>query len=259
MLRFPRLPLLAFVLPGATAAHGQGPVIPDVQYPVLLARAANAEGFVPSGWRLDQQAEGDLDGDGRADIAFVVRMTDPANIVRHNILGEDPFNTNPRMLGVAFAIPAGGYRLAIQDRTLIPRREIPAQADMLDPEDRGLEIARGTLKLRLTRFMSAGSWSAGSTSFTFRWRAGAFRLIGFDYVNVQRNTSCMVTFSLNYLTHRARLEAAYADGEGAGEVRWRRLPIRPLRTIGDIGNGLEFDPEGMITGYPIDCAERRDE
>lgn len=258
MPRFPRLPLLALTL-GTTAAHGQGPVIPDVRYPTLPARAANAEGFVPSGWRLEQQAGGDLDGDGRADIAFVVRMNDPANIVRHNILGEDPFNTNPRMLGIAFATPDGGYRLAVQDRALIPRREIPAQADMLDPEDRGLEIARGTLKLKFTRFMSAGSWSAGSTSFTFRWQAGAFRLIGFDHVNVQRNTGCMVTFSLNYLTRRARLEAAYIDSEGAGDVRWQRLPARPLRAIAEIGNGLEFDSEGMISRYPIDCAERGDE
>lgn len=258
MLRFPRSTLLAFAI-GATAAHGQGPVIPEIRYPALPARGANAEGFVPSGWRLDQQAAGDLDGDGRADIAFVVRMNDSANIVRHDILGEDPLDTNPRMLGIAFAAPGGGYRLALQDRTLIPRREIPTQADMLDPEDRGLEIARGALKLRLTRFMSAGGWSAGSTSFTFRWQAGAFRLIGYDFVNVQRNTGCMVAFSLNYLTRRARLEAAYVDSEGAGEVRWRRLPARALRTIGDIGNGLEFDPEGMITGYPIDCAERSDE
>lgn len=254
-----RLPALAVLLLYPAAASAQGPVIPEVRYPALPAQAAAATGFVPPGWRLDQQAAGDLNGDGRADIAFVVRMNDAANIVRHNILGEDPFNTNPRMLGIAFATPDGGYRLALQDRTLIPRREIPAQADMLDPDDRGLEIARGTLKLKLTRFMSAGSWSAGSTSFTFRWQAGAFRLIGFDFVNVQRNTGCMVTFSLNYLTRRARLEASYVDSEAAGEVRWRRLSDHPLRTIGDIGNGLEFDPEGMVTGYPIDCAERPDE
>jgi hypothetical protein len=257
MFRLSRLPLLA-VIAFSAAADGQGLVIPDVQYPSLPARAANVAGFVPSGWRLEQEAQGDLDGDGRADLAFVVRMNDPANIVRHNILGEDPFNTNPRMLGIAFAAPDGGYRLAVQDRTLIPRREVPAQEDMLNPDDRGLEIARGTLKLKLTRFMSAGGWGAGSTSFTFRWRAGAFRLIGFDYVNVQRNTSCMVTFSLNYLTRRARLEAAYADTEGNGEVRWRSLPARSLRTIGEIGNGLQFDAEGMISSYPIDCAERPD-
>lgn len=258
MPRFPALPAIAWLAFGPAAATGQLSNIPEVRYPLLTASAGNAEGFVPAGWRLEQQVQGDLNGDGRADIAFVVRMADPANLVRHDILGENPLDTNPRILGIVFAGPGDGYRLAAQARTLIPRREIPVQTDPLDPEDHGLEIARGTLKLRLSRFMSAGGWGAGSTSFTLRWQGGAFRLIGFDYSNVQRNTGCMTAFSLNYLTRRVRLNAGYIDSDEEGEVRWQTLPARPLRAIGEIGSGLEFDPEGLISGYPIDCPDRSD-
>jgi hypothetical protein len=107
-------------------------------------------------------------------------------------------------------------------------------------------VTRGTVRVRLGRFMSAGGWSMGSSTFTFRWQQGALRLIGFDYTNVQRNSGEMETLSVNYLTRRARIgEGSISDDDL--KTRWSTIPARTLLTIDEVGNGMEFDPNGLVS------------
>src|ERR1700756_5499038 len=44
--------------------------IPSVTYPALARHAPAPEGFVPAGWRIENEKSGDLNGDGRADIVL---------------------------------------------------------------------------------------------------------------------------------------------------------------------------------------------
>lgn len=247
------------ILAAAAPAMAQELAIPPVRYPGLAPSAADAAGFVPAGWRVEREARGDLNGDGAADLAFVLRMSDPANVLANDNLGENPFDTNPRILGVAFAAAGGGYRLAVQDHALIPRREYPNLSDPFGADDADFEIARGTLRLSLYRFANAGGWDMGPTAFTFRWQQDALRLIGFDFTNVKRNTGCITALSINYLTRRARLSVGRIDSETDERVNWRNLPARPLAAIGAAGDGLAFDPEGLVSGFPLDCAEPQDD
>ena len=163
---------LCSILAAASAA-AQPIDIPAVAYPDLQRSGAAAEDFVPAGWTIERRAAGDLDRDGRADLALVLRMQDPRNVLRHDRLGENPFDTNPRILAVAFGTADGRYRLALQNRRLIPRRDYPTVSDPFHEEDSQFEIARGALRLSLYRFMSAGGWDMGPTTFTLRWQDGA--------------------------------------------------------------------------------------
>jgi hypothetical protein len=238
------LPLLA-----AAPAAAQEDEAPPVTYPTLPARAATAEGFVPAGWRIDARAQGDLNGDGDSDLALVLRGQDPANVVSGS-LGPANFDTNPRILAVAFAERgAGGYRLVVQNHRLIPRHVIATIDDPFDPEGDALEIERGTLKVSLIRFASAGGWDAGGTAFTFRWQNGALRLIGYDFDNVRRNTGESTSLSINFVTRRARIATGRIESD-AERVRWSRIRAGPLLTIDEIGDGLEFDPDGAVSRLP---------
>lgn len=229
------------LLPMAAAA--QEFEAPEVEYPTLPPTAAAADGFVPRGWRIDARAQGDLNGDGAADLALVLRGTDPANIVSNESFGPSNFDTNPRILAVALAERGGGYRLAAQNHRLIPRHTISTIDDPFDAEGEALKIERGTLKLSLIRFASAGGWDAGGTAFTFRWQDRALRLIGYDYDNVRRNSGETVSLSINFLTRRARI-ASGNIGRDDEDVRWERVRARPLYTLDEIGDGLDFDPDG---------------
>jgi len=110
-----------------------------------------------------------------------------------------------------------------------------------------MEIARGVLHIDLGHFMSAGGWSAGTSHFHFRWSGNALRLIGFDYSNVQRNTGALSTLSINYLSRRVKVEHGNISADRQ-TVRWTRLKPGPLPTVDEVGDGMAYDPEGLVSG-----------
>jgi hypothetical protein len=84
------------------------PVIPPVSYPALVKHAGSIEGFVPMEWRIEIQKSGDLNGDGRDDVALVLRAMDDRNVVdMRGQGGPENYDTNPRILMAAFANAAG--------------------------------------------------------------------------------------------------------------------------------------------------------
>lgn len=220
--------------------------LPPVAYPVIPATASAIAGFVPHGWRLEMQAKGDLDGDGRPDLALLLRGDDPAARIDTEMC-DDPLDTNPRMLVVALAAPGGGYRRMVANHRLIPRRENACEMDWI--EEGALAIARGTLSLNLQRMMSMGGWGAGTTGFTFRWQVGALRLIGWDYSHVARNSGETATISINYLTRRVKTETGRIDADRSS-THWSAIREAPLLTVDQVGDALAFDPDGRVERLP---------
>jgi hypothetical protein len=233
----------ALLLPAA--AHAQD--LPPVHYPALAAHAADGPGFAPAGWTLEQTQTGDLNGDGLPDLALAFHQADPHNVIpNEGGLCGDTLNTNPRILAVALAVPGGGYRLAMQNHSLVPRYDNACADDWFAEPDGGIAIQHGTLRVALYTFMSAGGWSTGTTTLTFRWQQDTLRLIGFDYSNVQRNSGEMTTLSINYLTRRVKTARGRTDSDKE-KVGWSMLRAGPLLTIERLGNGMEFDPDGLVS------------
>jgi hypothetical protein len=86
----------------ATEAPTQpAPSLPDI------------ERFVPQGWTPTQTVEGDINGDGRADLAAVLLRDDSGN-------GDMAVEPSRRGLLVLFADPAGGYRYQDFAREALP-------------------------------------------------------------------------------------------------------------------------------------------
>lgn len=222
--------------------------LPEVGYPTLTPTASDAQGFVPDGWSLQAQQTGDLNGDGLPDLALALQQQDLRNIVSEGVICGETVDTNPRIFAVAMAQPRGGYRLMVQNHTLIPRYDNACAEDWFSGDgvaESGLEVARGAVRVRLGRFMTAGGWEMGSTTYTFRWQDEVLRLIGFDYTNVRRNTGEMEALSINYLTRRAKVTEG-SISESQQRTRWSTMPARPLLTIDQVGNGMAFDPNGLL-------------
>lgn len=228
--------LVLLVMP----AQAQDLNIPPVDYPALPSRGAAASAFVPSGWRLEQVVEGDLDKDERDDLLLLLRGGNPANIIIHDQMGESPFDTNPRILAVAFADGDSGYVLGLENHSLIARREDPVQSDPLS-ELGGIAIERGSIVVRLYLFMSAGGADMGTTAFRFRWQDGAFRLIGYDRSTTQRMSGDTEELSINFLTGKAVITTGNIERDDV-ETAERTPGRKPLLTLEQVGDGLMFDP-----------------
>jgi hypothetical protein len=229
---------VGFTLPGLAGA--QELEIPPAVYPALPKGAASAQGFVPTGWALESQVSGDLTGDGVPDLALVLHEQNPNNVVGYGSLGENPFNTNPRILAVAFGLADdAGFSLALENHTLIPRRIDPTLEDPL--AEGGVTVERATLRVTLGFFSSAGSWMMSRTTYVLRHQNSRFELIGFDRDIVQRSSGETTDVSVNYLTKRAKVTSGSIDSD-RGTVVWKALSPGPLLTLEEIGDGIAFEP-----------------
>ncbi|MFO1012543.1 MAG: hypothetical protein U1E50_02165 [Caulobacteraceae bacterium] len=219
-----------------TAARAAEPTIP--------ATATTAEGFVPAGWVLDREATGDLDGDGLADLVLVVRDLDPANVRAKapDTLGPDTFDMQRRVLIVALAGRAGGYRRVAVNSTLIPIRDEAVLADLLD--DNAIVISGRRLTISLDRFEEAGSWNRSDYGFTFRWKRGGLELVHYDRLDSARGSGVLTGLQVDWL----KRTAVASEGNVAvddGEMTYRRIgrPLGPPPSLDAIGDGLAFNPD----------------
>lgn len=232
--------LLLLVCAGPVIADDGIPNLPAASYPKLAPHGASVEAFVPVGWRLESKIAGDLNGDGRPDAVLVLRDNDPKKIVDTGRQSMPRFDTNPRILAVVFATTQGGYDLALENHTLIARTTDPWQQDPLDPngiQEGEVAIKNGTLRVTLGYF--AGDM--GRITYTFRFQNGRFELIGYDRVNVTRNSGVMTDLSVNYSTRRVERKVGHISND-ENKVTRTKLPAKPLLSLPQISDGLAFEP-----------------
>jgi hypothetical protein len=221
--------------------------VPAVTYPAIPAKAAGANDFVPSGWKLEAQASGALDDHGAQGMALVLQDQDPRNVLD---LDGQKFDSNPRLLVVALADGQGSYRQVLANHTLISRPDNRNQDDKFS----GIEIVKGTLRVKLQNFMTMGGWTSTNYTYTFRLRNNALDLIGYDEMDVTRNTGAMETLSVNYGTGRYSMAKGAIDTDKE-TIRWHHLPEKRLPiTLEQIGDGLGFSPLDVV----FDTYERND-
>lgn len=237
---------LTALFPG-TAAQAQFDLQP-APTPKVATVAETAEEFVPKGWMLEKQVHGDLNADGHNDLAMVIRGADPKLDMDVGKTGTREVNTNPRSLLVALGGEEGGYaayELVASNHVIIPRIE----NDILDdPFGEGeLEIKNGALKLTIRFWSSLGAWETGPTTFTFRYRDKAMRLVGYDDDKTHRSTLDETSISVNYLTGRMHISKSNQDGKTLVD-RWTKIGRKPLRRLDDIPDGWKFEP---APGYDL--------
>ncbi|MDO8876542.1 MAG: hypothetical protein Q7V40_10625 [Pseudolabrys sp.] len=224
------------------AAAADDPALPPANYPKIAAQAASFESFVPPGWRLERSVSGDLNGDGRPDAVLVLRDNDAKKFIETRRESMPKFDTNPRILAVAFAGDNGGYALALENHTLIARTDDPFQQDPIDPD--GIQageiaIRNGTLRVTLGYF----GGNMGRMTYTFRFQNGRFEMIGYDRVDVTRNSGVTSDISINYSTQQMVRKIGHISNDAVKTTR-SKLPRKPLLTLEQVGDGMMFQPVG---------------
>jgi hypothetical protein len=228
------------LLAAATPAFAQDPVavkIPPVKYPAIAKRATTVEKLIPKGWLSEARAAGDLNGDGLPDAAMVVHMNAPKNWVSPPWAPTTRFNSNPRMLVVAFGTPKG-YDLALADHVFIPRVENANQEQPFD----SVKIENGLLKLKMHLFFDAGGYRVGRWGFAFRYQHGGFKLVNFDRDSVIKKTGDTEVISIDYPAGRKDVTTGNLSKSRESKKRYG-LANRGLIDLTAMGDGLQFKPD----------------
>ena len=217
--------------PNADSTAGNDPNTPLLNEQIAVGQEAEEkcdpmDAFVPKGWKIIKKAQGDLNKDGRIDVAFVVQNTDPKNVVKDEYMELD---SNHRQLFILFATDQDNcYRLNTQSSTFILAH---TEANMDDPFS-GMEIKNGTLRFQFTEFYNMGSWYNTQYSYIWRFQDDAFKLIGANVNEFHRASGEAKDVSVNFSTGKYSITSYNMFDENVKEVEnWKQLKSKTLQTF----------------------------
>jgi hypothetical protein len=206
--------------------------------PVFPAQAASAAGFAPRGWKVEKAVKGDLNRDGRADLALILKGADTNCILQPDGKPE-PIDTNPRVVLVAFGTNAGFVRQVVGSK-VIPRIDDPYMDDPLNPDT--FAIRQNVLRMGLSYWRSMGGWTTFSSTFSFRWDGKRMRLIGFDKDTTQRNSGQTEQLSVNLVSGFVKATKGSIEDDSVRTVSLKRIPQKP-EALDTMDDGLGYEPK----------------
>ena len=195
-------------------------------YPRISDSAKTCRDFAPKGWRVMKVAEGDLNKDMRADCVLIVHGRNSKFVYKNDSFGTKEFDTNPRILVVAFR-DAGRFRLVEQNNSFIINAYSPTMTEPLQD----VEIKNGVLRFYFEEFYSMGTYSMATRKYVFRFQEGELALIGADKTETHRASGEIETRSYNFSTGRMSIENGRIDDNGRGKVRWAGAPSIERKTL----------------------------
>jgi hypothetical protein len=156
------------------------------------ATAGNIAGFVPKGWKLEEDVTGDLNGDGIADHVLKLIEEKPANAK------EDEMNVGNRAMVIVFADKEGKLRRAAVAPSVLQCAGCGGAFYGVSSAPANVSIKKGVIIVE----QDYGSRWVSDMTFRFRFdeQPNMFILIGFDYSSRDRAAGGGASESTNYLT-----------------------------------------------------------
>ncbi|MEM8743952.1 MAG: hypothetical protein AAGF14_04880 [Pseudomonadota bacterium] len=192
---------LAFVLITAPGSHASA----DFAYPELPEQGSDISDWILPGWKARATEKGDLNKDGREDVALILERDAPAKHARGCGAKRDTSAASPRILVLLLAQQGGGYRLSAADPNIVLRAD---EGGIFGDPLEMLLIERGSV---LLRHYGGSAWRWVQT-YRFRNQDGGWFLIGYtDGTN--HNVSRLSTmYDYNPLTGKMEITASDENG-----------------------------------------------
>ena len=212
-----------------------------------VTHAKTIEDFVPKGWKQITIAKGDLNKDGKEDVALVIEDTDKKNFISNENMGSKILNVNPRQLLVLFKDKAiDSYNLAVLQDAFIPEANSEEDPCLADPllQDGGIDIKRGTLIVDFHDWVSCGSYWVGHVTYIFRYQQGSFMLIGYDTSEYNRASGEQNKTSINFVTKKKSVttgDNVLADTTAKPQTVWADINITNLLRLEDVNRTTEMN------------------
>ncbi|MEJ5211896.1 MAG: hypothetical protein WHV61_10775 [Burkholderiales bacterium] len=202
--------------------------------------------FVPPGYVVVNEVQGDLNGDNRPDYVFLIKDTDKQKVVKDTDGRERDYNR--RGILVVLSKP-DGYALAVDNRGCFFSED--EEWGVAGPPTLTIWVEKGKLHIDYNHGLN-GDWG-----YTFRYRNGDFELIGYDeyfYRDAaysEQGYTLSRSISINLLTKKAKIvENLNEDPESEEDnlrETWKKFALRRPITLQDIANFDEFEP-GVLLG-----------
>ncbi|MDN4165741.1 hypothetical protein QWY31_09520 [Cytophagales bacterium LB-30] len=185
-------------------------------------------------WIVRDTTSGDLNKDGRTDIALVIQNNNKNHYkIENNGLGYDSINENERYLLIFFKTNTG-YTLFNTIDSIIPEHDSPTISDPYS----GIMISNGLLHVGYHYWANAGSWLMFNTEYIFQFLNEDFFLIGIEHDSMDRGTMEREKVSINFITRKMLIVNTIPEGENGEEEKsnseWKTLELERLYKISEL-------------------------
>lgn len=200
----PRHPLAILLSLSLLAGWAAQALADDFSLPALPREADSLAGFIPKGWGVQEQASGDLNKDGIADIAAIL-------IEDKKSSGEDEEFDLQRALLIVLGNDRQKFQLGGGNGKLLVCNGCGGVKESV-----GIGIEKGVAVVE----QMTGSREFSDQTWRFRYDAATrrFLLIGMDLVNVDSILGTGNKASRNYLTGLTIKESFKPDASGERSV-----------------------------------------
>ena len=217
-----RLQLLTIFILNFGSSFGQ-----VFSYPTVNSYGQKFADFIPNGWTVLDSAKGDMNKDGKDDLALVIQFRDSVLITIVEYGELDTVLTQPRMLLLAFYnIISKRYELVERSNTFILTHD---QNNMEEPFQ-DISISKGVLKIDFNIFMNSGGWGTFTNIYKFIYQDKEFRLIGADHNYLNRGSGEMEERSYNFLTKKVKLSTGKLSSD-VMKTRWKNFNLSDVKTL----------------------------
>lgn len=215
----------------------------------IPTKAKNLTSFVPENWKAIKMVHGDLNNDQKDDLVLIIEEDNPKNIIENDGMGSKFLNLNSRYLLIIFQTP-NGFELKELNKTFIPKENNEESPCLMDPLVEGdIQINKGVLLLSLNYWLSCGSWSTGTDTYTFRFQKNEFELIGFDTFSFARNSGEIHEVSVNFSTRKMSITTGgnmFEDADESEEkTEWKTFKLDKLQNLKTLKFPLEWEFMGL--------------
>lgn len=201
--------------------------------------APSPAAFVPAGYVISEQIQGDLNKDNQPDQVLLIKATDKTAFVQDAHRGT--LDRNRRGLLVALK-NTDHYELVLAHHDCFSSEN--EDGGVYFPPELGLDIQKGNLLVHYAHGRY-GAWT-----YTFRYRNAEFELIGYDN-DQNRGPITEKSVSINFLTKKMRVrENLNPDANDSGDEKfretWQTFTLsRPAR-LRDIADFDEFNVMSLL-------------
>ncbi len=206
----------------------------------LTEKGNSLKSIIPKGWRTLATTKGDLNKDGKEDIAFVIQNTDPSNFELNDGIGFDTIDLNPRILGIYFGEKNGGFAKKLQSNEFIilqgPTMDEPL--DSLNITDKGL------LEIQFLLWYSAGSWSMSHKIYQFKYQNNQFELVQYEHDEMHRGSGDGSYTKIDFQKKKMEIIKSEIDPETDEEdviKECKKIKLEKLQTIKSLKRPFEWE------------------
>jgi|ADGO01.1.fsa_nt_gi hypothetical protein len=191
----------------------------DFVYPRLPAKAKKLSKFIPTGWHIRDSASGDLNNDGRPDLAFTLEYKEAVLEARPDSI---PNFARPRLLVILLKDPKRAqYHLHLQHNTFVLRE---GEGGMNPDPPTHVRIRNNRLVLEI-------EFTRSSIYYTFEFRDNDFYLVAASTVNA--SSDAIESWEYDFLKGRAVREYRLKEQE-KGDREEVTVPEPSLKKLRDL-------------------------